>query len=117
MGKVEVSNDELRAIRDAMRELNRMIDALESADSEKFVLLPKQPDARRRYLARDLRDRDLREAPRRGRRGRTTPGRPTDSPPARSSNASAPSSLTRNGHQRAKLAWFAQAPLDELFQL
>lgn len=38
MGKVEVSNDELRTIRDAMRELNRMIDALESGDSEKFVL-------------------------------------------------------------------------------
>jgi hypothetical protein len=38
MGKVEVSNDELRTIRDAMRELNRMVDALESGDSEKFVL-------------------------------------------------------------------------------
>jgi hypothetical protein len=38
MGRVEVSNDELRSVRDAMRELNRMIDALESGDSEKFVL-------------------------------------------------------------------------------
>lgn len=38
MGKVEVSNDELRTVRDAMRELNRMIDSLERGDSEKFVL-------------------------------------------------------------------------------
>jgi DNA-binding GntR family transcriptional regulator len=38
MGRVEVSNDELRSVQDAMRELNRMIDALESGDSEKFVL-------------------------------------------------------------------------------
>lgn len=38
MGKVEVSNDELRTVRDAMRELNRMVDALESGASEKFVL-------------------------------------------------------------------------------
>ena len=38
MGKVEVSNDELRTVRDAMRELNRMVDALERGDSEKFVL-------------------------------------------------------------------------------
>ncbi len=38
MGKVEVSNDELRTVRDAMRELNRMVDALESGDAEKFVL-------------------------------------------------------------------------------
>jgi hypothetical protein len=38
MGKVEVSNDELRTVRDAMRELNRMVDALESGTSEKFVL-------------------------------------------------------------------------------
>jgi PHD/YefM family antitoxin component YafN of YafNO toxin-antitoxin module len=38
MGKVEVSNDELRTVRNAMRELNRMVDALESGDSEKFVL-------------------------------------------------------------------------------
>jgi hypothetical protein len=38
MGKVEVSNGELRTVRDAMRELNRMIDSLESGDMEKFVL-------------------------------------------------------------------------------
>lgn len=38
MGKVEVSNDELRTVRDAMRELNRMVDQLEHGDSEKFVL-------------------------------------------------------------------------------
>lgn len=38
MSKVEVSNDELRTVRDAMRELNRMVDALESGESEKFVL-------------------------------------------------------------------------------
>lgn len=38
MGKVEVSNEELRTVRDAMRELNRMIDSLERGDSEKFVL-------------------------------------------------------------------------------
>jgi hypothetical protein len=38
MGKVEVSNDELRTVRDAMRELNRMVDALEHGDADKFVL-------------------------------------------------------------------------------
>ena len=38
MARVDVSNDELRTVRDAMRELNRMVDALESGDSEKFVL-------------------------------------------------------------------------------
>jgi hypothetical protein len=38
VGKVEVSNDELRTVRDAMRELNRMVDALENGDAEKFVL-------------------------------------------------------------------------------
>jgi hypothetical protein len=38
MGKVEVSNEELRTVRDAMRELNRMVDALESGATEKFVL-------------------------------------------------------------------------------
>ena len=36
--KVEVSNAELRTVRDAMRELNRMFEALESGESEKFVL-------------------------------------------------------------------------------
>lgn len=38
MAKVEVSNEELRTVRDAMRELNRMVDALERGDAEKFVL-------------------------------------------------------------------------------
>ena len=38
MGRVEVSNDELRTVRDAMRELNRMVERLESEELEKFVL-------------------------------------------------------------------------------
>jgi hypothetical protein len=38
MARVEVSNTELRTVRDAMRELNRMVDVLERGDSEKFVL-------------------------------------------------------------------------------
>jgi hypothetical protein len=38
MGKVQVSNDELRTVRDAMRELNRMVNALERGEEEKFVL-------------------------------------------------------------------------------
>jgi hypothetical protein len=38
VGKVEVSNDELRTVRDAMRELNRMVELLDSGASEKFVL-------------------------------------------------------------------------------
>ena len=38
MGRVEVCNDELRTVRDAMRELNRMVEQLDSGDSEKFVL-------------------------------------------------------------------------------
>jgi hypothetical protein len=38
MAKVEVSNDELRTVRDAMRELNRMVDQLERGESEKYVL-------------------------------------------------------------------------------
>jgi hypothetical protein len=38
MGKVEVSNQELRTIRDAMRELNRMVEDLEHGEPEKFVL-------------------------------------------------------------------------------
>lgn len=37
MSKVEVSNEELRTIRDAMRELNRLVDALEQG-KEKYVL-------------------------------------------------------------------------------
>lgn len=38
MAKVEVSNDELHTIRDAMRTLNRMVDDLEQGVSEKYVL-------------------------------------------------------------------------------
>lgn len=38
MHRVEVSNSELRTIRDAMRDLNHMVEALERGDSEKFVL-------------------------------------------------------------------------------
>ena len=38
MSKVEVENAELRTIRDAMRDLNRMVDRLEAGESEKFVL-------------------------------------------------------------------------------
>lgn len=38
MATVEVSNDELRTVRDAMRELNRLVEALERGESEKFVL-------------------------------------------------------------------------------
>lgn len=38
MGKVEVSNDELKTIRDAMRELGRLVESLESGRAEKFVL-------------------------------------------------------------------------------
>ena len=47
--KVEVSNDELRTVRDAMRELNRMVDSLERSESTKFVLTKQnQMRARRR---------------------------------------------------------------------
>lgn len=38
MAKVEVSNDELRTVRDAMRELNRLVEDLERGGSEKYVL-------------------------------------------------------------------------------
>lgn len=38
MSKLEVSNNELRTVRDAMRELNRLVESLESGDAEKFVL-------------------------------------------------------------------------------
>jgi hypothetical protein len=38
MSRVEVSNSELCTVRDAMRELNRMVDLLETGESEKFVL-------------------------------------------------------------------------------
>jgi hypothetical protein len=35
---VRVSNDELATVRDAMRELNRMLDALDRGELEKIVL-------------------------------------------------------------------------------
>ncbi len=38
MTRLEVSNEELRTVRDAMRELNRMVDDLEQGEAEKFVL-------------------------------------------------------------------------------
>jgi antitoxin (DNA-binding transcriptional repressor) of toxin-antitoxin stability system len=38
MGRVEVSNNELRTIRDATRELGKLVESLESGDAEKFVL-------------------------------------------------------------------------------
>jgi PHD/YefM family antitoxin component YafN of YafNO toxin-antitoxin module len=38
MTKVEVSNEELRSVRDAMRELGRLVDSLSNGDAEKFVL-------------------------------------------------------------------------------
>jgi len=38
VAKVEVSNDELRTVRDAMRELNRLVEDLESGESVKYVL-------------------------------------------------------------------------------
>jgi hypothetical protein len=38
MGAVTVSNEELRTVRDAMRELNRMVESLSRGDLEKFVL-------------------------------------------------------------------------------
>jgi hypothetical protein len=38
MARVEVSNDELRTVRDATRELGRLIESLDSGDAEKFVL-------------------------------------------------------------------------------
>lgn len=38
MAKVEVSNEELRTVRDAMRELNRLVDDLERGETEKYVL-------------------------------------------------------------------------------
>jgi len=41
MSTVTVSNDELRTIRDAMRELNRMVDLLSRGDLSKFVLTQK----------------------------------------------------------------------------
>jgi hypothetical protein len=38
MGHVEVSNVELHTVRDAMRELHRMIDALDRGEMQKIVL-------------------------------------------------------------------------------
>jgi len=38
MGRVEIENAELRTVRDAMRELNRMVEQLERREVEKFVL-------------------------------------------------------------------------------
>jgi PHD/YefM family antitoxin component YafN of YafNO toxin-antitoxin module len=37
-GAVRISNEELATIREAMRELNRMVEALERGDLEKVVL-------------------------------------------------------------------------------
>lgn len=39
--RVEVGNDELVSVRDAMRGLNRMVDQLASGEAEKFVLMKK----------------------------------------------------------------------------
>jgi hypothetical protein len=38
MSAVSVSNEELRTVRDAMRELNRMVESLACGDLNKFVL-------------------------------------------------------------------------------
>jgi PHD/YefM family antitoxin component YafN of YafNO toxin-antitoxin module len=38
MSEVTVSNSELRTVRDAMRELNRMVELLASGEFDKFVL-------------------------------------------------------------------------------
>ena len=38
MPAVRVANDELSTVREAMRELNRLVDALESGELEKVVL-------------------------------------------------------------------------------
>jgi hypothetical protein len=35
---INVSNDELRTVRQAMRELNRMVERLETGEVQKFVL-------------------------------------------------------------------------------
>lgn len=39
MTRVHVSNDELVTVRDAMRELNRMVTQLEDGRAEQFVLM------------------------------------------------------------------------------
>jgi PHD/YefM family antitoxin component YafN of YafNO toxin-antitoxin module len=38
VSRVEVSNEELRSVRDATRELGKLVDCLESGEAEKFVL-------------------------------------------------------------------------------
>jgi hypothetical protein len=38
VARVEVSNAELRTVRDAMRELNRLVDQLDRGECEKYVL-------------------------------------------------------------------------------
>lgn len=38
MARVDVSNDELKTVRDATRELGRLIERLETGEAEKFVL-------------------------------------------------------------------------------
>lgn len=38
MDKVEVSNDELRTVRHAMRDLNHLVDLLDRGKADKFVL-------------------------------------------------------------------------------
>ena len=38
MARVEVSNDELKTVRDATRELGQLIERLETGEAEKFVL-------------------------------------------------------------------------------
>lgn len=38
MEQVKVANAELRTVRDAMRELNQMIERLERGESEKYIL-------------------------------------------------------------------------------
>jgi hypothetical protein len=38
MGRIDVTNDELHTIRDAMRQLNQMIEQLDRGELEKIVL-------------------------------------------------------------------------------
>ncbi len=38
MAEISVSNRELRTVRDAMRDLNRMVEALSRGESDKYVL-------------------------------------------------------------------------------
>jgi len=38
MGTIRVCNDELRTVRDAMRELNRLVERLDQGDIDKVVL-------------------------------------------------------------------------------